>query len=390
MGDFIHRGHIEFKTLAPVHIGCEKNASKKEYLYDKESGRIVILQMDKVFERVCRMGLADKFEKYLLASDDEFNRYGRDLIDFITINGISMEEAESWSTEIVEVSDPGMNLRSNKNIDLFIRNARGMPYIPASGFKGMLRTALEAQYYLNDRDQARDMSERIKTDVQEIDIRHKKSKNFLKAEDEDIDIASMHKELFDARNKKNARMNIRNQKNDILRGLLVEDSGELSWEDMCICEKIDLKTSGEAKRIGVFREAIKPGITIRIPITIDSRICEYTTVDILNAIKAFNMKYLSVFASRFPALRTRGNSTTFFLGGGTGYVSKTVTYDIMEGREAVETVSKIINESIKYDLRKRHGHDNDATIGVSPHVMKCTRYNRDLLQMGACCVTGYK
>ena len=47
------------------------------------------------------------------------------------------------------------------------------------------------------------------------------------------------------------------------------------------------------------REAIKPGVVIRMPISIYTRICKYTTADILNAIKIFNTNYLTTFANKF-------------------------------------------------------------------------------------------
>ena len=138
------------------------------------------------------------------------------------------------------------------------------------------------------------------------------------------------------------------------------------------------------------REAIKPGVVIRMPISIYTRICKYTTADILNVIKIFNTNYLTTFANKFDkAPKTKRDSTTFFLGGGTGYVSKTVTYGILSGREAVDNVSKIINATLNNRARQEHGHHNDVRKGVSPHILKCTRYKGTLMQMGACCVVKY-
>ena len=81
--------------------------------------------------------------------------------------------------------------------------------------------------------------------------------------------------------------------------------------------------------------------------------------------------------------------TTFFLGGGTGYVSKTVTYGILSEKDAVDQVSRIINATLNNCTRQEHGHRNDVRKGVSPHILKCTKYKGRLMQMGACCVTKY-
>ena len=159
---------------------------------------------------------------------------------------------------------------------------------------------------------------------------------------------------------------------------------------MCICQKVDINTDGEERKLNVLREAVRPGVTIRIPLSIDTRICRYTTKDILEAIKAFNQNYITQFASKYAAApATRGNSTTFFLGGGTGYASKTITYGILTGTEAVANVAKIINNTLPPRVQREHGHHNDARKGVSPHMLKCTRYNGRLCQMGACCITKY-
>lgn len=391
MDDFIKRGYIEFRTLSPVYIGCGRTAGKKEYLYDTKTGRVEILQMDKVFDRIQSLGLTDVFEKYLLAESKEDRwKAGSDLLSFLRNNRIPEREYSTWSDEIVSVADPDMNFRSVKDINLFVRNERGMPFVPGSGFKGMLRTALETEYYLKDREQSAEMADRIRRRVQENESRPLRRDKFLKNEDSDIDVASMHRELFAPKDNEPAYKNLRDQKNDILRGLLVGDSEELTWDDMCICEKIDLNTLGVQKSLNVLREAIKPGVTIRIPITIDTRICQYTVSDILGAIRSFNTNYLTTFANKFSdAPKTGENTTTFFLGGGTGYASKTVTYGILSGTDAVDQVSRIINTTLNNRARQQHGHRSDVRKGVSPHILKCTKYNGKLMQMGACCVTKY-
>ena len=389
MDDFIKRGYIEFLTLAPVYIGSGRTVSKKEYLYDSKTGKIEILQMSKVFDKICQLGLEKKFEAYLLSpgGNNKWDK-GHELIDFMKENRISESEYSTWSDEVMPFADRDMSYHSIKDISLFVRNERGLPYVPGSGFKGMLRTILETEHYLKNRSQASELGDRI---VDRVQFPPKHREWFLKEEDAEADVSSMHKEMFAPQQANEPPgKNLKDQKNDTLRGLLIGDSEALSWEDMCICQKIDLNIFGEERKLNVLRESIKPGVTIRIPISIDTRICSYTTKDILNAIETFNKNYISQFTKKYQAApSTRGNSTTFFLGGGTGYVSKTITYGILDGAKAVETVAKIINETLPPRVQREHGHHNDVKKNVSPHMLKCTRYNGKLLQMGACCVTKY-
>lgn len=391
MDSFMKNSFLEFKTLAPVYIGCGRTAGKKEYLVDRKAGKIEILQMNKVFDRIRALGLEEKFERYLLASTPGELRFaGNELADFVRDNHIPPSEYGSWSSEIVGLADQDINFHSVKDISLFVRNERGLPFIPGSGFKGMLRTVLEADYYLRERASAEEKGGRIRRAVQSNEYDQKRRDKFLVDEDRALDVESMHEELFQPQKDESPEKNLKDQKNDILRGLLVGDSEPLSWDDMCVCQKIDLNIYGETRPLNVLREAIRPYVTVRIPISIDTRICRYSMTDILGAIRNFNTNYISEFARKYPdAPATNGNSTTFFLGGGTGYVSKTVTYAVLHGDDAVRNVSKIIDATLGPKAKKEHGHANDPKKGVSPHMIKCTKFKGKLYQMGACCITKY-
>lgn len=246
MESFIKNGFLEFKTLAPVYIGCGRTAGKKEYLVDRKADKVEILQMDKVFDRIRALGLVEKFEQYLLASTPGEQRYaGKELGDFVRDNRILQSEYGAWSAEIVGFADPDINFHSVKDINLFVRNERGLPYIPGSGFKGMLRTILEADYYLRNRASAVEKGGRIKRAVQSNEYDPKRREKFLVDEDRAIDVESMHEELFLPQKDEAPAKNLQNQENDILRGLMVGDSRPLTWDDMCVCQKIDLIVYGE-------------------------------------------------------------------------------------------------------------------------------------------------
>ena len=112
--------------------------------------------------------------------------------------------------------------------------------------------------------------------------------------------------------------------------------------------------------------------------------------DILAAMEEYYKNYISQFSSHFTGCPPiRGNKTTFYLGGGAGYLSKTVTYGIMHGAEAVWTTAEIIDQTLPPKVRDMHKHHLDLQKGVSPHLLKCTLYRGSLCQMGAYCVKRY-
>ena len=69
------------------------------------------------------------------------------------------------------------------------------------------------------------------------------------------------------------------------------------------------------------------------------------------------------------------------LGGGAGYVSKTVTYNLYPEREqALALAGRIMVKQFP-----RHGHAKDAAVHkAAPHTLKTTMYKGQYYQMGRC------
>ena len=68
---------------------------------------------------------------------------------------------------------------------------------------------------------------------------------------------------------------------------------------------------------------------------------------------------------------TGENRIQYFVGGGSGFVSKTVIYPLFGEKEGIETVKNIFDRT---NVPKTHQHYKDTRMGVSPHILKCTRY----------------
>ena len=388
MESYLYRSYIEFQTLSPVFIGGGRELNKKEYIYDRNSGSIYLVDFRKMCEGLQARRLLDAFEEYLMEDTQTQSRQpgtfrNRELTHFLKDNRVPETVYKNWYIGAVKVADKSMNMHSAKSIQMFMRNAANEPYVPGSSFKGMLRTILETKFYLENRAEADEMADRIRN------ARKQGRNKYLSEEDRQIDVQSLHREMFEV-HKNNSEKSLEDQNNDTLRGLLIGDSDPIALENMCICQKIDLTVSGEQRPLNLVRECIKPGIRIRIPVTIDTRICPFSIKDILDAIREFNKNYIAEFTKHFKgAPATNGNSTTFYLGGGAGYLSKTVTYGIMYGEDAVRMTAEIIDQTLPEKVREKHKHYLDVRKGVSPHLLKCTLYQGRLCQMGACCVMKY-
>ena len=137
---------------------------------------------------------------------------------------------------------------------------------------------------------------------------------------------------------------------------------------------------GECKSLNLLRECLKPGTVIHCDLTIDETMCHFTGEDIMEAVKRFYDNYYETYQSKFPK-NDRGSDRTVFLGGGSGFVSKTVIYDLFHGSKAVEITQEILKRT--GDPRQPK-NAKDIRMGISPHILKCTFYQGKQYMMGQC------
>ena len=131
--------------------------------------------------------------------------------------------------------------------------------------------------------------------------------------------------------------------------------------------------------------------------------------NIFEAVNLFNQISNKFFYSIFD--RENKGENIVYLGGGTGFLSKTMIYpafaksqvylkdlykdldidkDEAEIRYRDEKISKAVEVTHRIFKRtlgkiyEQHNHEVDLLDKVSPHTCKCTRYNGKLYNMGIC------
>lgn len=373
MESYLKEYEFEIVTKAPVFIGSGATVGKKEYIYNRRENRVTFLDLGKMYQGLTKLNLMTAFQEYMLKE-----RY--DLFYFMKNHNISQKQYSLWSDYSAVVGDPQMISRSASAISCFVKDVYGQPYIPGSSLKGALRTILQTDYYLKNPRQSEEMAGLIR------DESRKRGRTKYDEIEKKMSQRTFHRQLF-------PDTEMEETQNDILRGLMISDSEPLSKNVMCICQKIDLGLDGRQKRLNVLRECIAPGTVVRFKITIDKSVCRYTAKEIVEATRRFYKNYLQEFAGKYPsAPEIKGAEVVFYLGGGAGYVSKTTTYAVMHGTDAVKTVGSILNGNLsrQKDLQAKHGHLNDVKRGASPHTLKCTIYDGTMYQMGACCIRKMK
>ena len=105
-------------------------------------------------------------------------------------------------------------------------------------------------------------------------------------------------------------------------------------------------------------------------LTIDKTLCTLSPEDIMESVEIFYGTYYDVFQKKFSGTG-RAADNTVFLGGGSGFVSKTIVYALYGEQEAIHITKDIFE---KTNVPREHKHGMDPRLGVSPHILKCTHY----------------
>lgn len=364
--EYLHHYRMKITALSPVHIGDGTLIGKKEYIQLKFRGPVLIPDLSRMFGDLCAMGKEQAFESFLLKNNKD------SLGQWLQMEKIPEKKIASWKRYALDSGDAFIRPQNGKaatpkGILSFIKDAYGMPYVPGSSLKGMIRTALLAAEIEWDKRRYDGCLQAVSDGAR----RGGKRNTYLKKETDGLEAEVFHRLSRNEKSKGNAV-------NSILSGLIVSDSQPISTDKLTLSQKIDYSLDGKEKPLPILREALVPGTEILFDVTIDSNVCPYTIEDILEALDYFQQVSYRTFYSRFR----RGSDMpgTVWLGGGAGFLSKTILYPAFK-EQAVEIADTVFKNTLgkNYEV---HKHGQDRRKRLAPHVCKCTRYQGRLYDMG--------
>ena len=367
---------LTVKTLAPVHIASGRKINKLEYVYSKDSKTVYVMDMIKLSDHFVKRKLMDVFIDRIQKGDKTFS-----LSSFLNEKAVTENEyrqfaAYSYRNDNISASPNQMEIQG------FIKDAYGFPYIPGSSIKGALRTAIaydeimahHEKYLQISRNIASDInnSKRLNTDSIELETKIFHTLKRKKKKENGKEIV-LHKDIL----------------NDCMAGFLISDSRPVPKESLILGEKTDLQINGDTHTINILRECIRPETEIIFDVVIDDELFKFSAENISDSLKYFYEDYNSVFRSIF--IDEAGgavyepekgkNSEYIYLGGGTGFPLKSVMYSLFEdSEEAAKIISKMLDKSFSSADHKSFTEKE----GISPQVLKCTRYQDKLYEMGRC------
>ena len=365
MKEFLKHYRMQIEALSPIYIGSGIKLGKKEYIYIPWNHEVIIPDMQKMFLSVQKKGLIKEFTDFMMNAGQS----GKTLSIWLKEHQFKLEDYEMWKQYKMDAGEAFLNPKTSpKGIEAFVKDAYGLPYVPGSSIKGMLRTAVIAWELHKNPDKYSDIREKI-----ESASASKANRNeYLAAEINMLEQKILYVLNKDEKDKKNAV-------NDCLSGLHVGDSNPIKLSQLTLSQKIDYTIEGTQKPFPLLRETLIPGTKIAFDITIDTTVCPYSIYDILEALQYFKDICNQYFYTRFN--RKIKDRDAVFIGGGCGFLSKTVVYSLCTC-DAVKVVDNIFKNTLNDKIYKEHKHYKDLQMHLAPHVCKCTKYKGELYDMG--------
>ena len=375
---------MELDVCTPLFIGSGEKITKLDYVYRYNDGKVYMLDEAKWASFLKRARLMNDFTSKVEAlgkrfSLDSYLKNHRELAARLHTSDIVMELKRRG---VFHEGIPAYVTGKNPNdIVTFARNGLGERYIPGSSLKGAFRTAILAYVLLN---------------IDRTKCYNKLEHATRNAVDETMDDVEKY---LGIRIDKDGKYDMVNSR---FKGLTVSDA-KLINETAAIVQKWDLsltksQSEKKPKYLPIYREAIVPATKAVFTIGIDGsergmgEIGVKTAGNLLHALSVFrNLQYKtykeaidkvykgSVDHSVFRYLDEL-NEANLVLGGGTGYISKTLIYPIAGSREKGKSIArKILSEQFDRPGRKDERRDDI----ISPHTLKLTKLN-DMHMMGLC------
>ena len=357
---------LELTLAGPVFIGSGKEIGKKEYAFFPQVKHVAVLDVGKLSRLLSQRNMLGIYGKFLMGSSRE------DVGRWLEAHKISQNQYMQCARYHLSCQDAVLDSHSKLSILEFVKDAYGMPYVPGSSVKGMLRTILLANRIGNMPQDYREVKENVADTLQSYRL-PKPRRTICKRES-----AMMEGTCF--RTLERPRSKPLDAVNDTLAGLIVGDSKPLSTEDLVLCQRTELHTDGKEKKLNVLREALRPGTVVHIPLTIDNSICDVTKEELEQAIASFGEMYYKCFLRKYPGMDLPRKESVW-LGGGAGFVTKTEVYPLFGERQGIDVAVDIFRVT---GVPQNHKHREDRKKGVSPHVCKVAYYKGKRYQMGLC------
>lgn len=389
----IVRQEYELTCVAPVHTGSGEKRRAFEYIYDGRTNEVAFPDASKWIALLAQHGLMDDFA--LAIERGAFRE--KSLREWLL--GQGLKEAALRAIALRRAATPSLvtTERGRKSLNDIVCQttlADGRPYIPGSTIKGALRTGILYDAIRRDPLRFRPLWGRICAEKGNLRER-KKALGCIVAE---LEQAVLHTLSLPGVKPGDAV-------SSVLRGLRVSDAVGTGATDTVVLQKVDAttkrsKTGENESRLPLFRECIPAGRTLRFSITADLAMLGMAGItsleQVISCLRAYTADGLRLQKQAFLPMNPRfyqplfeeAETADLLLGGGTGFLAKTLVYALADSdEEAREFIVAYLDEAFTERkggrVEPKHRHRQfDRTL--SPRTLKRVVMGQDDWIMGLC------
>ncbi|WP_270739570.1 type III-A CRISPR-associated RAMP protein Csm5 [Massilioclostridium coli] len=389
---YIKQKELVLTTKAPLFIGDGEKLTKKEFVLIPKTKQVYMMDPVSFFRWLDRNNLVKAYEEF--AQDVKQKRLYEDFFQKHLYQGETnqqkkiQQELDQLDGYSVSAGNCFVGKDSKQDplreIHTCIKDAYGNPYVPGSSIKGALRTAILAKMLSGKGEAIFLDKEKEAKGQQKEKMKHWSQKSYQEISSISQNIENNSLNTLNLKNERGKKIDSSNALTSILRGISISDSIPIPKENLIICPKIDISTVGTPQPVLLVRECIKPGTKIHFQITLNDDYLKDAEINfdyLEEAIRAFYELQNNWFVRQFSGWENYGkeNDCRLYLGGGAGFHSKTLLQAIYQGN-AVKYTSTILQK-----IFRKHQHCRDCkNPGLSPRMLKTTKYDNTNFLMGEC------
>ena len=391
---YLETKRYELQCLSPVHVGSGEVVKPVEYLFDRKRQRIYFLNEKRWITFLHQYQLMEPFVEYIKRTSYLLKRrgpfQGELPWDWLLRQGIKEDVLDSLALSCAQVirGNRVLDIRSVNDISRQVKTATGKVYIPGSTIKGALRTGIVSHIIRKNQGEYKKYWEAIKEIITDERRRGYNGGRDFK-EKLNKKMSALEATIFE-------KLHLEGQKGmscSVLRGLHVSDAVSDVAYNTVILQKLDVTAGGKSeKKLPLFRECIPIGAKLHFTVSMDKAMLNEIGVSSIDELFSWYRCYMNeglalqreVFYNTHKRAFALADEADLLLGGGTGFLSKTVFYNLAPTQEAGRKMLAILLDIIfQKGRRPAHKHAEMDT-KISPRTLKMACVNGTATMLGLC------
>ena len=381
----IHTYQLKMKVLTPTYIGGgnEAGINKSQYFYDSRNKRLHILDERRLIKFLSERQLLKEYASYIRKLPPKSAMYNSDSINIADwYAGLpnyqgdrkDLEACVKYSADVSNIPQSQLN-----DIDCFIKDLSGFPYIPGSSIKGSIVSAILVCEILRNKGDYLKYWTDIKRELAESRINKRNIQNIYNR---------IARSILDY----NQDIGMRQVPLKGMSGLSISDSNSINRKEMRIMQRVDLVLTEKVRNdIPLYREYLVSPAETNFSLTIDSykikRDLGINSIDdVLECLEQqYNLLFgkegiFRVFGDIDHLIPETDNARgLLFLGGGTGYHAKSILAALAPNRDELLKAGRLLLHKSENPI---YNHKNDKII--APRTLKISEYEGKQLVNGIC------